>query len=123
MNRFFAALLVLLLTAGAALPARAQTAADLQNAARESSRLQRQQQILQQEDINRNLESAHAPTHLPTPPVKTPTGHGEGCHNVNKIIVEGGPHFPGSERKIVATYEGHCLGVDEIQRLLGGMTN
>lgn len=120
-NAFLCAVAGLLLMT--ALPVNAQTPADLQRANQESQRIQREQQIRQQEDIGRSLDNRRPPTQLEMPLPPKPRGRGDGCHDIYRIRITGALNMPDSEKEaIVARYAGKCLGVEEIQSILSQMT-
>jgi hemolysin activation/secretion protein len=101
----------------------AQTPEEVNRAIQETTRIQREQQLRQQEDIQRSIENRRPATQLEMPTVKSPTGKGEGCHNINDIKINGATIMPArAQNKIIKNYTRKCLGVAEIQSILSDIT-
>lgn len=104
-------------------PAIAQSPSDFERAARQSERIQREQQLRQNEDRERSLGSRRPLTHLEAPTPDIPEGHGEGCQQIERIEITGGEHLPeGMVEDINRKYAPGCLGVTEIQEILSDLT-
>lgn len=104
-------------------PARALTPADINNAAHQSDRIQREQLQRQQEDINRAIETGRPQTTIGVAPPKVQKGHGTGCRLITRIELKDTVHMSEKEmEELVSPYAGKCLGVDEIQNLLSAIT-
>jgi hemolysin activation/secretion protein len=104
-------------------PAQAQTPSDIQNAERQSEQILRDQQLRQQDDLQRNLRNKRPPTIIDAPLPKTPTGTGEGCLDIHTITLTGADHMPARKiTEMTGRYQGRCLGVAEIQALLSEIT-
>lgn len=102
-----------------AAPAHAQ----LEEAAREAERLNREQQIRQDVQRMKDETSARSRTQIEVPPPPAPKGKGSGCKNIRDIELEGANLMPAPKKEsLITPYEGKCLGVNEIQRLLGDIT-
>jgi len=102
-----------------AAPAHAQ----LEEAAREAERLNREQQIRQ--DVQRLRDEATSKKHttIEVAPPAAPKGSGSGCRDIKDIRLEGATLIPGpKQEKMVASFEGKCLGVNEIQQLMADIT-
>jgi hemolysin activation/secretion protein len=64
-----------------------------------------------------------APMQIEAPEVAVPSGQGEGCRDIAVIALSGATVMSVREQaRIVAPYEGRCLGVAEIQGLLADVT-
>lgn len=124
----FAALtrLPCLLAAAFSLPAaaQAQTAADA--AARQADILQRQNQ----QRIERDIDAAK-PRERAAPGIDTSTlipktdasAAGKKCHAISHIAFDGAPNLSASVRDaLVRKFSGQCLGVAEIEDILGAVT-
>jgi len=106
-------------------PAFAQSA-DANAAARQAEVLQRQQQ----EQLQRDREAASRAQ--PTPdganlkalaPKPDASGAGQGCHTVQTISISGAALMPASDQaRLTERLTGQCLGVAEIEKLLGEIT-
>ena len=104
-------------------PAFAQSAADIGNAARQSEIIQQQQMLRQRDDIQRSLKNRRAPTKLSVPAPVVPKGRGEGCRNIKTVEIKGATHMDDFDHKALTKgYNGRCLGVNEIQSLMGDIT-
>lgn len=106
-----------------AIPAKAQTAGDIVRAGQQSERIQREQELRRQEDVQRSLENDRAPAHIEVVPPKTPQGHGEGCQYIWRIRITGGIHMADAKKEvIVKPFAGKCIGAGEIQKMLEDIT-
>lgn len=106
-----------------AFPAAAQTATDVLNANRRSEQIQREQQLRQQEDIERSRLNKRPPASIEGPEAPMPAGRGEGCRDIAFIEIIGAENMMArKKREIIAAYAGRCLGVTEIQDLLADIT-
>lgn len=110
----------------ASSPAWAQSPADLDAARRQAETLQRQQQ----EQIKRDQEALQpgekAPGGIDTrklvPKVDASKAGGK-CRDIREIVISGAPRLPSSVREqIDKQFVGHCLGVAEIEQILGDIT-
>ncbi len=111
-------------SATAWLPAHAQSAADA--AARQADVLQRQNQ----ERVTRDIENA-LPRDRSTPGIDTralvpkvdASAAGSKCHPIATIAIEGAPNLSASVREgIVRRFANQCLGVAEVEQILGDIT-
>jgi len=102
----------------------AQTAAEA--AARQADVLQRQNQ----ERISRDIENALPPdrttqgidTRTLVPSVDA-SNVGRKCHDINTIIIDGAPNLtPAVRDAIMRAHTGQCLGVSEVEQILGEIT-
>jgi hemolysin activation/secretion protein len=121
---FVPARLACLLAAAFTLPATAQTAAD--NAARQADVLQRQNQERIQRDIENALPRDRAQPGIDTrtlvPPVDA-SAAGRKCHQIHTIAIEGAPNLDGKVRDdLVKRFSNQCLGVSEVEQILGEIT-
>ncbi len=106
-----------------ASPALALTPADIERANQESQRIQREQSLQQQNDTDEQLRSRHSSSHIDIPAPPKPHGKGEGCRNIQHINIIDAPHMSARKKSaILKKFENHCLGVDEIQSLMGEVT-
>lgn len=112
-----------LLAVGQAL---AQTPADIEAASRQAETIQR----LQQERLRRDIEAAQPPERPPAgidterlvPPVDA-SGAGIKCRDIREIAINGAPNLSSATRhKIEREFTGRCLGVEEIEQILGEIT-
>lgn len=110
----------------AATSAIAQTPADLETARRQAETTQR----LEQQRIERDIDAARRPEAPPggidtgtlVPPVDA-SGVGPKCRDIREIVIEGAEHLDADfSRRLHAEFEGRCLGVAEIERILGEIT-
>jgi hemolysin activation/secretion protein len=110
----------------AAAPAMAQTQSQIDQAAQQSERIQREQMQRQQEDINRSLETNRPQTTIEVQPPRVPQGHGTGCRDIDHIRLVNAVHMSSKQaHTLMGLYvgtSGRCLGVDEIQKLLSDIT-
>jgi hemolysin activation/secretion protein len=103
--------------------ARALTPADINNAAHQSDRIQREQLQRQQEDIDRAIETGRPQTTIGVAPPQVQKGHGTGCRLITRIELKDTVHMSEKEMEgLVSAYAGKCLGVDDIQNLLSAIT-
>ncbi len=120
--------LACLLAAAFSLPgaAQAQSAADAAAAARQADILQRQNQ----QRIERDIEAA-APRARSAPGIDTgalvpradASAAGSKCHLIQTIAISGAPHLSPSVRaELDSRFGGKCLGVAEIEEILGEVT-
>lgn len=108
-----------------AFAAHGQTPADLERAAREAERIQREQQELirrqrQEQDAGRRpAEIRVAPAPKPAP--VTPGGP---CREVREIRLSGAANLDARRReRLLAPYTGRCLTLEDINQLLAAITN
>ncbi|HTK84372.1 MAG TPA: ShlB/FhaC/HecB family hemolysin secretion/activation protein [Patescibacteria group bacterium] len=114
----FAAALLAFIPAAQAL-----TPADLNNAAHQSDRIQREQLQRQQEDIDRAIETGRPQTTIEAPSPQVQHGKGSGCRLITRIELKDTVHMSKAEMEsLVSSYAGRCLGVDDIQNLLSAIT-
>lgn len=112
-----------LLSLAVSHPASALTPADIAKANQEGDRIQRQQQLQQQEQQDQALRSKGPGTHIEIAPPPVPHGKGEGCRNVKTVTITDAKHMPQRVKDaITRQFAGHCLGVNEIQSLMGQVT-
>ena len=123
MNRIACFLFAGLLAATSAI---AQTPADLEAARRQAETTQR----LEQQRIERDIDAARRPEAPPggidtgtlVPPVDA-SGVGPKCRDIREIVIEGAEHLDlDFKRSLRAEFEGRCLGVTEIEQILGEIT-
>ena len=107
-----------------ATPAFAQTIQDINNAARQSEQIQREQELRRQDQILRDEMSAQPPTRLEAPaPVLPAAPASPVCRDIQNIVLKDAKLLSSSEQKaLVQPYEGQCLRVDDIQMLLSDIT-
>ncbi|MDF3024190.1 MAG: hemolysin [Alphaproteobacteria bacterium] len=99
------------------------TPADIQRANQESDRLQRDEMMRRREENQRNLDNKRAPAQIVAPEVATPNGTGEGCREIRVVKIIDAPHMGSrTKNRIAKKYAPKCLGVGEIQSLLGEIT-
>lgn len=106
--------------------AHAQTAGDAAAAARQADVLQRQQQERIQRDIESALPPAPAPGGIDTRnlvPKPDASAAGTKCRDVDTIAINGAPNLsPFLRERIDKEFSGKCLGVAEIEKMLGEIT-
>ncbi len=113
------------LTTFSALTA-AQTPADLGAARRQAEVLQRLEQERSRQDLERALPPERAPQGIDTEklvPKPDASAAGQGCHVIRVIVISNAPRLPDAVRAdLNARYVGRCLGVPEIEEILGEIT-
>jgi hemolysin activation/secretion protein len=106
--------------------ATAVTPADIEAARKQSETLQRQEQSQLQHDIEKSLPPEQPPQGIDTrkiTPRPDASAAGSKCHNIHEIVISGAPHLPKSVRAdINRRFLGRCLGVSEIEEILGEIT-
>ncbi|MBI5926569.1 MAG: ShlB/FhaC/HecB family hemolysin secretion/activation protein [Aquabacterium sp.] len=110
----------------ASSPAWAQSPADLDAARRQAEALQRQQQEQIKRDQDALQPGEKAPGGVDTrklvPKVDASKAGGK-CRDIGEIVIHGAPRLPSSVREqIDKQFAGHCLGVTEIEQILGEIT-
>lgn len=104
------------------LSAQAFTNAQIQNAQQQSGQIQRQQQLQQQDERDKALQQ-RGQTQINVTPPPLQKGQGAGCRLIRRIELLNPVHMPKAERKkLVAPFEGKCLGVDQIEKLMSAVT-
>lgn len=107
-------------------PVMAQTPADIDAARRQAEILQRQEQ----DRIRRDIEAAQPPEKAPAgidtrtlvPPVDASVV-GAKCRNIRELVIGSAPNLSAAvRRKIELEFTGRCLGVTEIEQILGEIT-
>lgn len=102
----------------------AQTAAD--NAARQADVLQRQNQERVQRDIENALPRDRAQPGIDTRnlvPQVDASAAGRKCHQIHTIAIEGAVNLSGTVRDdLVKRFSNQCLGVSEVEQILGEIT-
>lgn len=91
----------------------------------ESERVQREQEQRRLEQLQRDRESARAPSVIeaPAPVVPSGTASDAVCRDIRIVTVEGVHKLPGAIRDaLVRPYRGRCLSAADIERLLGDIT-
>ena len=104
----------------------AQTPADIESARRQAEVLQRLEQERSRQDIEKALPPERAPQGVDTGklvPKPDASAAGTGCHLIREIVISDAPRLPDSVRaEISARFVGRCLGVPEIEQILGELT-
>lgn len=101
----------------------AQSQADIERAQREASRLQREEQDRLRRELEQQRKNAAPPAQIEIPTPPPPRGRGEGCVQADVIEIEGAANLSASVReRLIAPYLGRCLGVRDIEQLLGAVT-
>ena len=78
-----------------------------------------------QQQLARDRESARAPSKLESPEVKAPSAAvaGAACREIRIVDIKGVTRLSAHERdQITDRYQGRCLGVSDVERLLGEIT-
>lgn len=106
--------------------AAAQTPADISAAERQAEFLQRQEQERLDREREEALKRAKEPKGIDTesfqPEIKVPD-IGAVCREIKSIVIEGAPNLSESVReRITETFAGRCLGVSDIEKILGIIT-
>ncbi len=106
--------------------AQAQTPADAAEAGRQADILRRQQEQQQIRDRESFNPANRAPGGTDTrtlQPRPDASAAGAGCRNIEQIALDGADNMPQAVRVQVAQkYAGRCLGVPEIEKILGELT-
>lgn len=106
--------------------AQAQTPADFEAARRQAEVLQRLEQERLRQDVERAQPPDRAPQGVDTgklAPKGDASAAGTGCHKIHEIVITGARLLPDSVRSDIARrFVDRCLGVVEIEELLGEIT-
>lgn len=114
---------LLIFTLAISSSALALTAEDIAKANQEGNRIQRERTLQQQKDAEQLLRSRRPATHLEVTPPPAPKGKGEGCRAIQTVKITGAKHMPADKKAdLVKSYSNRCLGVNEIQSLMGEIT-
>lgn len=104
----------------------AQTSSDVEAARRQAEVLQRLEQQRQRQDVEKFRPSERPPEGIDTKrllPKPEASAAGPGCHTIREIVISSAPHLSTSVREqINARFAGKCLGVAEIEQILGEIT-
>ncbi|HEY0975120.1 MAG TPA: ShlB/FhaC/HecB family hemolysin secretion/activation protein [Solimonas sp.] len=97
---------------------------DLGEAARRAEQLQREELLRQQQQFQNDRQSERPPTQIEiAPPPVTASPADSVCLPVERVSVEGVSLLPADEvDPVLRRYEQRCLGVADIERLLGEIT-
>jgi len=99
----------------------AQTVDEL--AAQEAERLNREQQIRQNEQRMQDEKAARGRTQIEVPLPVAPKGKSASCRNIKTITLKDANLIPEKkQQEIIKPFENRCLGVNEIQQLLADIT-
>jgi hemolysin activation/secretion protein len=102
----------------------AQPGADIGAAVRQADRLQNQQREQIERQRQQDLNSEAAPTRLDVKPLAPSDRVSATCREIHSISVTGVTLLSKSRiDELMAPYQGTCLGVAEIERILGALTN
>lgn len=119
-------LLALGVLLSSAFPAYAQTAADIQRAQQEATRIQQQEQLREQRDRAEALRQRNSSKGLDAgalPQVKAPE-IGAVCRDVKDITLTGASLISeGDKAALVAPFLGQCLTVGDFEKLLSRVTS
>lgn len=116
------AVAVALLLSGSVF-AQAPTPADMDAAAREAERVQRELRDRALQQRQRDLEAAQPPARIEAPQPAAPTGAAGPCRDIRRIEVKGVSLLDAKTvEAIVARHRNTCMGVAEIERLLSEIT-
>lgn len=98
----------------------AQNAADLSEASRNATRIQREQEERQRAELQRSLENSRAPGQIVVPAQPVADGRPDtGCVNVRVLRIDQAPHLSDKTRaRLDKVYLGRCLTLNHIQELL-----
>lgn len=117
-------LLLLLLAAATPLSVFAQPSA--RDAARQAEDILRKEQQRQQHDIEQIRQRTDKPTGLDTrelAPGTEPSAVQTACRDIDEISIESATHLTqGTRERIAEQYSGRCLGVNDIEQILGEIT-
>ena len=104
----------------------AQTPSDIEAARRQAEVLQRLEQERLRQDLERAIPPERAPQGIDTGklvPKPDASAAGRGCHLVREIVISGAHKLSDSVRtEINGRFVGRCLGVQEIEQILGEIT-
>lgn len=99
------------------------TPQDIDRANQQSERIQRERALQQQDEAERALRSRRPSAHIEAPTPVLPQGKGEGCLNIEKITILGASRMvPEKKDELSKKYAGKCVGVNQIQSLMGEIT-
>lgn len=95
-------------------------------AARQADILQRQNQERIQRDIESALPAEPAPggaeIAVPATPVNV-SADGKDCHTIEQVVIRNAPNLPAAVQDgIAAAYNGRCLGAQQMEQILAGIT-
>lgn len=104
----------------------AQTPADVEAARRQAETLQRLEQERLRQDVERARPPERAPEGIDTrslAPKPDASSAGSGCHVIREIVIVGARRLDASVPEMLkARFVGRCLGVAEIEEILGEIT-
>jgi hemolysin activation/secretion protein len=104
----------------------AQTPTDIEAAKRQAETLQRLEQERLRQDIERTLPPERLPQGIDTRglvPRPDASAVGQGCHVIREIVITGAPRLSESVQvDLRSRFVGRCLGVVEIEEILGEVT-
>lgn len=104
----------------------AQTPADIEAAKRQADIQLRLEQERLRQDIGKTLPAEQPPQGIDTgrlTPKADASAAGAGCHLIREIVISGAPRLPDAVRAdLNARFVGRCLGVAEIEAILGEIT-
>lgn len=110
----------------ASICAWAQTPADLEAARRQAETMQRLEQERLRQDIERSLPPERSSQGIDTRslvPKLDASSAGAGCHVIREIVITGAARLDASVPAMLKTrFVGRCLGVAEIEEILGEIT-
>lgn len=117
-QRLLATVSLLLLAAAS----HAQTAADPARAAEQIQREQQEQQRQQLEQQRRKLPAPKSSLRETGPEARTDADGP--CRDIQQITIVSAPNLPAADRvRIAKEYSGHCLRVNDIEKLMAEITN
>lgn len=98
----------------------AQSAAELSEASRNASRIQREQDERQRAELQQSLDNGRQPAQIAVPAQPTVPGRpGSGCVDVRVLRIDAAPALSDETRtRVGSAYTGRCLAVDDLQQLL-----
>lgn len=124
--RVFPKIFLLVLFSCIGVPVFGQSQADLQEAARQAEQLQREAREQIRRDVESALPTGHAPSGIDTRSLRPKidaSAAGAGCREIREIVISGATKFSNAVREDISrAFTRRCLGANEIEQILGEVT-
>ena len=99
------------------------TPGDIERLNQEGERIQRERMLQQQQDAERILRSRKPAAKIDLPAPEMPKGTGDVCLDIKTVVLTGADNMkPAFKEELIKKYSNRCLGVSEIQSLMGEVT-
>lgn len=115
------AVVVFVFSAAASFPALAATPEEIIRA--QSERIQREEQLRQQQQFEETRKSSRAPARIDVPAPRSPRATSGTCRQIQKIDIVGANTLDNDDReRLIRSYQSRCLVVADIEMLLADIT-